>query len=426
MFFSSNTRQGSSSHRPTNRRESAIRLLVLIFVLALAPDHAAAVMQADGGPTASRILSTAALTPNEVNAYEMQGRFRGFLGTPIDDNHFLTAQHIGISPGDTIEFSQGPNAGTYAIDTWFDDPSSDFRIVRIVGSFTAWALVNAATDEVGRTATIFGRGGAPNGAVSIDAELKGWTAAAPDGQIGWGRNIVTNTFAPNQIYARFERNGLPEEAGLSPGDSGGAWFVEDALGVMRLAGISFAVTGPFQHDDAGMPDGIVFEAALFDIGGFWLGLPGNENFIPDNPVDITGVGFATRTSDRIDWIESIVPISAGDVDGDGVPDAQDNCPFLANSNQLDSGGLGFGNTPDGIGDVCQCGDVTGEGQVNDTDATFIKRWALGLSAPLFLVPDNCDVSGEGVCNGTDGTLIRHAAAGTVPSLFGQNCPNAMP
>ena len=70
--------------------------------------------------------------------------------------------------------------------------------------------------------------------------------------------------------------------------------------------------------------------------------------------------------------------------------------------------------------------MTGEGQVNDTDAAFIKRKALGLSAPLFLVPSNCDVTGDEQCNGTDATLIRHAAAGTINPLFGQHCSNAKP
>ena len=104
----------------------------------------------------------------------------------------------------------------------------------------------------------------------------------------------------------------------------------------------------------------------------------------------------------------------------------DNCPFVSNPGQEDVGGLGFANPPDGIGNVCQCGDGTGEGQANATDAAFIKRQALGLAAPLFLVPDNCDVSGNEKCNGTDATLIVHAALGNVSPLFGQNCPSALP
>ncbi|HPG26420.1 MAG TPA: thrombospondin type 3 repeat-containing protein [Myxococcota bacterium] len=410
---------------PKARRRSAAAIgLIAIGLTCSLPSTA--ILQTDGSPAAARVTTSSGLSTSELEAYELQGRFRGFLGTPIDPTHFLTAQHVGISASDTISFSQGPNLGTYAILGWYDDPGSDLRIVEIDGTFSAWAALNAAPDEIGKVATIFGRGGSPSGPVSVGGELKGWTAAAPDGAISWGRNVIAGTSSGNQIYARFERNGLPTEAGLSNGDSGGAWFVEDALGVTRLAGLSFSVTGPFQFDASGNPDGNVFRAVLYDIGGLWFGYPGNEIFIPENPVDVNGVGIASRVSDRIAWIESVVPISATDLDGDGIPDDQDNCPFVANASQSDNGGLGFTTLPDGIGDACQCGDVTGEGQVNDTDAAFIKRWALGLPAPLFLVPNNCDVSGEGVCNGTDGTLIRHAAAGAPPILFGQYCRNATP
>ena len=114
-----------------------------------------------------------------------------------------------------------------------------------------------------------------------------------------------------------------------------------------------------------------------------------------------------------------------DTDADGVPDDTDNCLFEFNSDQGDDGGFDS-QVPDGIGNACQCGDVTGDGEVDSFDAGWIKRQALNLSAPLFLIPDNCDVTGDGVCNGMDALLVRHAAAGTVSPFFGQNCPNALP
>jgi hypothetical protein len=110
---------------------------------------------------------------------------------------------------------------------------------------------------------------------------------------------------------------------------------------------------------------------------------------------------------------------------DGVDDAFDNCPYTPNAAQIDQGGVGS-PIADGIGDACQCGDVTGDGQVDSFDAEWIKRQALDLSAPLFLIPDNCDVTGDEVCNGMDALLVRHAAAGTVSPFFGQNCPTALP
>jgi hypothetical protein len=390
-----------------------------------APSPSKAVLASDGGPSATRLTSTQGLSAAELELYALLGRFRGFLGTPIDATHFITAKHIGIAPTDTITFSQGPNAGTWSIVGWVDDAGSDLRIVEIAGTFQAWVSLNGSGYETNRTTTIFGRGGPAQAPVFVGAELKGWTAGAMDGQISWGRNVVSGTLGANQIYARFEINGLPQEAGLTTGDSGGPWFAPDPQGLLRLIGISFGATGPFAQDVAGAP-GAPFEAALIDLGGLWLGSAGNQVFIPENPVNVPSVIVASRISDRIGWISTVIDLSTEDTDRDGVANEFDNCPFVANASQADNGGLGFSTTPDGIGNACQCGDVTGEGQVNDTDAAFIKRHALGLSAPLFLVPDNCDVSGDGECNGIDGTLIRHAAAGNSAPLFGQNCPNARP
>jgi hypothetical protein len=398
--------------------------LLSLSILGIQP--ALGILATDGGPFAFRLTDTGALSNEEIRAFELQGQFRNFLGTPIDEKHFLTARHIGISASDTITFTTGPNLGTYSIVQWHDDPVSDFRIVEIDGTFNEWAVLFGSMDEEGKSSIIFGRGGAPSQQISVAAELKGWTAAPPDGAVSWGRNIVSGTLSGALLYSRFEINGLPEEAGLTTGDSGGAWFIKDALGISRLAAISLEVTGPFQLDDGGAPDGNPFEAAIFDIGGLWLGNPGNEVFIQENPINVPGVAIATRVSERISWISTIIAIPPEDTDDDGILNEFDNCPFVANADQLDTGGLGFSTTSDGIGNVCQCGDITGEGQVNDTDAAFIKRHALGLAAPLFLVPDNCDVTGDGVCNGTDASFIRQAAAGFVNSNFGQNCPNALP
>ena len=120
--------------------------------------------------------------------------------------------------------------------------------------------------------------------------------------------------------------------------------------------------------------------------------------------------------------------AANDSDSDGSDDCTDNCPFERNGDQNDRGGVGSFSGPDGdgIGDACQCGDVTGDGVVNSFDATMIKRHALGLSAPVFNVPELCDVTGDGACNSFDATMITRAALGLSAPLFGQNCPPANP
>ena len=117
-------------------------------------------------------------------------------------------------------------------------------------------------------------------------------------------------------------------------------------------------------------------------------------------------------------------LGCADVDLDGILDAADNCPNVANEDQLDRGGINT-TTPDGIGDACQCGDVSGNGIVNGQDANAIKRHGLGLTPnPLFNVPGNCDVSGNGQCNGQDANAVTRKALGQPSPSFGQNCHNA--
>ncbi len=113
---------------------------------------------------------------------------------------------------------------------------------------------------------------------------------------------------------------------------------------------------------------------------------------------------------------------AGDWDGDGVADAADNCPYAVNPIQEDGGGLNTA-TANGVGDACECGDVSGNGKVNGQDAHAIRRYGLGNpSNPLFELACNCDVSGSGTCNGQDAAAVSRAVLGLAPNpLFANGC-----
>ena len=93
-----------------------------------------------------------------------------------------------------------------------------------------------------------------------------------------------------------------------------------------------------------------------------------------------------------------------DDDGDGSPDACDNCPFVANPGQEDTGGINT-TEPDGIGNACQCGDVTGNGIVNGQDANSIKRHGLGQhrTRPS---PLRATATSRGAARATDRTPMR--------------------
>ncbi len=86
-----------------------------------------------------------------------------------------------------------------------------------------------------------------------------------------------------------------------------------------------------------------------------------------------------------------------DSDGDEVGDACDNCPLRPNPNQIDTGGVASpgdpqGNLPDGIGNLCQCGDVTNNGRVNQQDLDT-QRDALAGVPSLISAPEKCNTKG---------------------------------
>ncbi len=104
----------------------------------------------------------------------------------------------------------------------------------------------------------------------------------------------------------------------------------------------------------------------------------------------------------------------GDADADGVEDALDVCPVEPNpSPQADTGGVGDGSPADGIGDPCQCGDVSNDGRVTPDDATALRGFLANPAAPL-AAPQKCDVGGAtpaGACDLLDAVRLRRALAG---------------
>jgi hypothetical protein len=92
----------------------------------------------------------------------------------------------------------------------------------------------------------------------------------------------------------------------------------------------------------------------------------------------------------------------GDFDEDGVCDVDDNCARVPNADQLDSNG-------DTVGDVCQCGDADGSGDLNVADTRVISRCANG-AIPCDQLP-LCDANGDGVCDVGDRRVVSRCING---------------
>ena len=121
----------------------------------------------------------------------------------------------------------------------------------------------------------------------------------------------------------------------------------------------------------------------------------------------------------------LTALSAGaqDSDSDGVPDSSDNCVFVPNPGQEDVGGL-YGPPPDGIGDVCQCGDLDSDGQVDLLDAAIYQRDLAGL-LPEASNPDSCStIGGRLDCEPNDEQALREALVGIEPGVA-QVCEAAL-
>jgi hypothetical protein len=90
---------------------------------------------------------------------------------------------------------------------------------------------------------------------------------------------------------------------LITGDSGGGLFILNGS-QWQLAGINYAVEGPFSYTSSGPP----FYAALFDRGGLYqLGNGGVWQLISENPAALKPSAFyATQVAARLTWLRSLI------------------------------------------------------------------------------------------------------------------------
>jgi hypothetical protein len=94
-------------------------------------------------------------------------------------------------------------------------------------------------------------------------------------------------------------------------------------------------------------------------------------------------------------------------DADLLGNVCDNCAGVTNPGQEDAGGL-FGPVADGVGDACQCGDASGDGQVDAADVSAAQLCMLGTGPCLA----TCDADASGACDAGDPPSLESALAGS--------------
>jgi hypothetical protein len=189
---------------------------------------------------------------------------------------------------------------------------------------------------------------------------------------------------------------------------------------------TFGVIGSGDSDTDGIldPDELALGTDPFDPDSDDDGLAdGDELTAGTNPLDSDSDDDGALDGNEV--LGGTNPLDP-DSDDDGDLDGADNCPRHFNPDQLDSGGLAS-PTPNGRGDVCECGDVTGNGIVDAADVTAYRTHLVGPVA-LFPAPANskCSVYGAtgSTCDVVDVTVIQRALLGALPALQG-NC-SALP
>ena len=123
------------------------------------------------------------------------------------------------------------------------------------------------------------------------------------------------------------------------------------------------------------------------------------------------VRFSRASTARIALVET----ELADADGDGVGDGIDNCPFYASADLTDSNG-------DFRGDVCQCGDANGDGEITPADVQAIVLCALGLE---LCDGSLVDTDGDGATTALDIGGTSAVLNGVIPPTA-LDCPRASP
>jgi hypothetical protein len=309
---------------------------LLCFVAPAAPG---VILLGTGDPN----VNTGPPTRDLANSgWQYEGFFGAYLGTPIAPQFFITAKHVN-GAGTSILFANV----SHDLVEGFNDPYSDLTIWRVTGTFPTFAPLYSGADETGQRLVVIGRGTQRGEEVIKNGVVHGWDWGTSDSVRRWGENVVTSIVrggpANDYVYATFDPTGPVAEAHLSSGDSGGAVYIREA-GTWKLAGINYAVDGPYYFNDNGSGG---FDGALFDTRDFYYQDSANpvHYTLIDGPTPVPSGFYSTRISSKRAWIYSVVD-PRGDANGNGISNTVD---YAMSLNLPEPTGLGGPTVADEAG-----------------------------------------------------------------------------
>ncbi len=229
-----------------------------------------------------------------------------------------------------------------------------------------------------------------------------------------------------------------------------SYLIESATATPTGGFSNYAGSGSSIDARATMPNNIPFTEEATNHRFLYAGTGGASfgtcQFSPNPPVGddpsviysaASGPGWdcCTFQFDGVDGVPSSVgqlvfnlngPLPAPDPDGDGFLSPCDSCDYTSNVDQRDRGALGS-ITPDGVGDACQCGELTADGIVNASDAARLRQHLAGSGAPLGSEElARCSViGGQTECTIRTLSVLRRALAALAPGAQ-QTCDRALP
>jgi hypothetical protein len=310
----------------------------------------------------------------------------------LADNDPMAGEGWGVTPGDTGSgVARGPVTGDGDRDAWFVDDGS-------TGSGTRYRYEKAPT------------------AVDV-ARAQG---------AGWTLRVVLRVAgpAPDPVDASIiaEYSDATRRYGLLLGKEADGDAIVSVLG----AGASYTAQGTGE---------VYHEYLLYlnpNTGLASVQVDGVERITGYSGVAASGVGArvnfgsgdsAGRGRGHYGLVEWGV---SEDSDGDGIPDPADSCPYYPNYPNVDTGGVGAGSGPDGIGDPCQCGDLTADGRVDPDDLARYRAFLADPEGAPLTGPDllRCALAGETSACDIRSVVLMARALALETGVLSQTCAAA--